>query len=105
MCYGWYTIVVIIRTRWEGFQRDALVAFAVIGNDFQMIVIDIDSIDKGFDNMPAEGRIRSVAFCELMKEKYHTVFIKQLGLGILQRFDGNAEVFGIILQVLQHGGG
>lgn len=55
--------------------------------------------------MTAEGWIRSVSLGELMKEKHNTVFVQELGLGILQRFDGDAERFSIVFQVFEHGGG
>ena len=80
MCYGWYTIFDTIRTRREGIKRNALIAFHVICDDLQMIIIKIYGIDKGFDNMPAEGRIRPVSLGELMEEEDNTVFIKKLGL-------------------------
>ena len=66
MYYGWYTRRVVIRTFWYGFQRETLVAFTVIDNEFQVIIKDIDGIDKGFYYMPAEERICAVAFCELL---------------------------------------
>ena len=65
MCYKWYTNFVIIRTRRESFKRDALIAFHVIGNDLQVIIIKVNGIDKGFDDMPAEVNIRSVALAVL----------------------------------------
>lgn len=42
MCYGWYTIFVIIRTRRESFKRYALIAFHVIGDNLQVIIIKIN---------------------------------------------------------------
>ena len=80
MCYGWYTIFDTIRTRREGRQRNALIAFHVIGDDLQVIIIKVYGIDKGFDDMTAEGWIRSVSLGELMEEEDNPVFIKKLGL-------------------------
>ena len=108
MYYGWYTIVVIIRTfGWQICEGNALVSFTVIDHKFQVIIIDIDGIDKGFDNVAAEGRIIPVAFCEAVKEKQDTVTIHKLGLGETERFAGDAEVFRIRFQLLQlfDGGG
>ena len=105
MCYGWYTIFDTIRTRREGLKRYALIAFHVVGDDLKVIIIKVNSIDKGFDNMPAEGWIRSVSLGELMKEENDAILIKELGLGILQGFDRDAEGLSIILQVFEHGGG
>jgi len=105
MCYGWYTIFDTIRTRRKGRKRDALIAFHVIGDDLEVIIIKVHGIDEGFDDMAAEGCIRSVSLGELMEEEDNTVFIEKLGLGILQRFDGDAEGLSIVLQVFEHGGG
>ena len=85
MCYGWYTRRDIIRTIRrriirEICERETLVSFTVIDNDLQMIIIDINCIDKGFDNVPAKQGIIPVAFGELLQKEYHTVLIKQLGL-------------------------
>ena len=80
MCYGWYTIFDTIRTRREGRERDALIAFHVIGDDLQVIIIKVYGIDEGFNDMPAESRIRSVSLGELMEEKDNPVFIQKLGL-------------------------
>ena len=107
MYHGWYTRRVVIRTFWYGFQRETLVAFTVIDNEFQVIIKDIDGIDKGFYHMPAEERICAVAFCELLQEKDNAVTVHQLGLGKTEGVATDAEVFGIRFQLLQllHGGG
>ena len=80
MCHTWYTIFDTIRTRREGRERDSLIAFHVIGDDLQVIIIKVYGIDEGFDDMPAEGQIRSVSLGELMEEEDNTIFIKELGL-------------------------
>ena len=80
MCYGWYTIFDTIRTRREGRERDALIAFHVVCDDFQVIIIKVHGIDEGFDDMTAEGDIRSISLGELMKEEDNPVFIQKLGL-------------------------
>lgn len=81
MCYYWYTRRVIIRTiRGKISKGNTLIAFAVIGDDFQMIIKDIDGINKCFDNVTAEARISAVALCELMQEEKNAVPVDQLGL-------------------------
>lgn len=80
MCYGWYTIFIIIRTRREGLKRNALIAFHVVGDDLQVIIIKVYGIDECINDMTAEGWIRSVSLGELMEEKDNAVFIKKLGL-------------------------
>ena len=108
MYYCWYTIVVTIRTfRGKIREGDALISFAVIDHQLQVIIIDIDGIDEGFDDVAAEGRIIPVAFSEAMEEEENAVTIHQLGLGEAESFTGDAEVFRIRLQFLQlfHGGG
>ena len=80
MCYNWYTIFDTIRTRREGLKRYALIAFHVIGNDLQVIIIKVYGVDESFDDMPAEGRIRSISLGELMKEENDTILIQKLGL-------------------------
>ena len=80
MCYGWYTIFDTIRTRREGLKWNALIAFHIVCDDLQMIIIKVYDVDEGFDDMPAEGRIRSVSLGELMKEENNPVFIQKLGL-------------------------
>ena len=89
MYHGWYTgrntirtrgTGIRIRIRGEGFQGKTLVPFAIIGDDVQMIIENIDSIDKGFDNMAPEKGIVSVAFCKPVEEKKHAIMIQQLGL-------------------------
>ena len=48
MCYEQYTRVEFIRTfRGQGFKGNAGVSFQVVDDDFQMIVEDINGIDKG----------------------------------------------------------
>ena len=87
MCYHWYTRGNNIRTIGAGIkirqigQREALVSFTVVGDDVKMIIEDIDSIDKCFDDMAAQKWITAVAFCKSVQEEDHTVMIKQLGLG------------------------
>ena len=108
MYYCWYTIVVIIRTfRRKIREGDALVSFAVIDHQAEVIIIDIDRIDEGFDDVAAEGRIIPVAFSEAMEEEEDTVTIHQLSLGEAECFAGDAEVFRIRFQFLQlfDGGG
>ena len=108
MYYCWYTIVVIIRTfRGQISEGNALVSFTVIDHQAEVIIIDIDGIDEGFDDVAAEGRIIPVAFCEAMEEEENTITIHQLGLGEAERLTGDAEVFSIRLKFLQlfHGGG
>ena len=81
MCYYWYTRRVIIRTiRGEISEGNPLIAFAVIGDDFQMIIKDVDTVYKGIDHMTAEARISAVALCELMQEEENAVPVDQLGL-------------------------
>ena len=70
-----------------------------------MVIIYIDGIDECFDNMPAEIWIIAVSGCELMQEEQDPVLVHELGLGETEGFDRNAEVFGIVFQILQHGGG
>ena len=106
MYYGWYTTFIFIRTFGEGFQRIALIAFHVIDNKFQMIVEQINDVNKGFDDMPAEKRIPAVALGELTEEEDHPVAVHKLGLRKAESITGDAEVFGGGFQVLQllHGG-
>ena len=80
MCYGWYTIFDTIRTRREGLKRYALIAFHVVCDDLQVIIIKVYGIDECFNDMTAEGWIRSVSLGELMEEEDNPVFIKKLGL-------------------------
>ena len=106
MCYNWYTRIDIIRTlRGNIRQREALVSFLIVDHDLQMIIKDINGIHKGLDDVPAEERIRAVAFCKLMKEEKNAVFIEKLILRIAHHLDGGAKIFGSIFEILQHGGG
>lgn len=70
-----------------------------------MIIINVDGIHKGLDDVPAEERILPVAFVEPAEEEENPVPVDQLGLGVTERFDGNAEGFGGILQIAEAGGG
>ena len=45
-----------------------------------MIIIHINGIDKGFDDMAAEERIVPVAFCKPVKEEQNAVTVEELGL-------------------------
>ena len=81
-------------------EGDALVSFAVIDNQAEVIIIDIDGIDEGFDDVAAEGRIIPVSFCETVKEKQNAVTIHQLSLGEAECFAGDAEIFRIGFQFL-----
>ena len=40
-----------------------------------------------------------------MQEEQDPVLVHELGLGETEGFDRNAEVFGVVFQILQHGGG
>ena len=82
-----------------------MVSFTVVCDDIQVIIENIDGIDKRFDDVGAEKGIRAVAFCETMKEKNDAVTVKQLRLGLAEGFDGNAEGFGGVFKFFQHGGG
>ena len=87
MCYEQYTISNVNRTWgiiWEIIQRDALVPFAVIDNQLQVIIINIHGIDERIDDVPAEERIVPISFCEPVEEKQNTVTVQQLGLGITE---------------------
>ena len=101
MCYNWYTRRNVIRTFREGIQRQALVAFQVIDHDLQMIIINLDGIDEGLDDVPAKERILPVTFVEPAEEEENTVPVDQLGLGVTERFDGDAESFRGVLKFLQ----
>ena len=81
MYYGWYTIRDTIRTiRGQISEGDALIVFTVIDDQFKMIIEDIDGIDKGFNDMAAEGRVGTVSFGEAAKEKQNPVTVHELGL-------------------------
>lgn len=81
MCYNQYTRRDTIRTiRGQISEGDALIVFTVIDDQFKMIIEDIDGIDKGFNDMAAEGRFGSVSFGEAAKEKQNTVTVHELGL-------------------------
>ena len=73
MCYGQYTRRKTIRTLRriirQGRERINLIAFAVVDHKLQFIIINIDGIDERFDDVPAEERIRAVAFRELAEEE------------------------------------
>jgi hypothetical protein len=105
MCYNWYTCHDVIRTRREIRKGEALVPFQVIDDDLQVIIINVDGIDEGLDDVPAEERILPVTFVEPAEEEENTVPVDQLGLGVAERFDGDAEGFGGILQIAEAGGG
>ena len=107
MYYGWYTKVVIIRTFGEGFEWVALIAFTVIDHQFEMIIEDVDGIDKSFDDVPAEQRIFPVAFGELLQEENHPITIHQLRLRKAESLTADAEVFGGGLKAMElcDGGG
>lgn len=73
MCYNWYTCRDVIRTRREIRKGEALVPFQVVDDDFQMIIINVDGIDEGLDDVPAEERIFPVTFVEPAEEEENTV--------------------------------
>lgn len=60
MCYNWYTRRNVIRTRREIRKGEALVAFQVVDDNLQVIIINVDGIDEGLDDVPAEERILPV---------------------------------------------
>ena len=64
----------------ESFQGETLIPFAIIGDDVQVIIENIDGIDKCFDNMAAEQGIVPVAFCKPVEEKQNAVMIQKLSL-------------------------
>ena len=101
MYNGWYTKIVIIRTFGEGFKGVSLVAFTVIYHQFQVIIENVDGIDEGFDDMPAEERITAVTFGKLLQEEDHPVAVHQLGLGEAESLTADAEVFGGGLQAME----
>jgi hypothetical protein len=45
-----------------------------------MIVENIDGVDKGINDMPAEEGIVPVAFGELAEEEENAIMVHQLGL-------------------------
>lgn len=103
MCYNWYTRRNVIRTRREIRKGEALVPFQVIDDDFQVIIINVDGIDEGLDDVPAEERILPVTFVEPAEEEENTVQVDQLGLGVTERFDGDAEGVSCIFQIAEAG--
>ena len=89
MYHGWYTGRNAIRTRGagiririsgEGFQGETLVSLAIIGDDVQMIIKNIDRIDERFNYMATEQGIVPVAFCKPVKEEQNTITVQKLGL-------------------------
>ena len=74
-----YTIVDTIRTlRRQISEGNELISFTVIDHQPEMIIIHIDRIDKGFNNVPAEGWIIPVTFCEAVQEEQNAVTIHEL---------------------------
>lgn len=82
-----------------------MVSFDVIDYDLQMILKNIYSVHKRFNDVAAEERIVPIAFCKPMEEEQNTVAINQLRLGITERFNRDAESIGGILQNFQLCGG
>ena len=79
MYYCWYTIVDTIRTlRRKISEGNELISFTVIDHQPEMIIIHINRIDKGFNNVPAEGWIIPVTFGETVQKEKHTVTIHEL---------------------------
>ena len=114
MQHGWYTgrntirtrgTGIRIRIRGDGFQGKTLVPFTIISDDVQMIIKNIDSIDKCFDNMTLKKGIVPVSFCKPVEEENHAIMIQQLGLGIAEHLHGKPEIFRLVFQFLQNGGG
>ena len=107
MYHGWYTRGNVIRTFRDGFKRETLVAFTVIDNELQVIIKDIDGIDKGFYYMTAKKGICAVALGELLQEKDDAVTVDQLGLRKAESITADAQVFGGGFQLFQlfNGGG
>ena len=105
MYHCWYTFTDDIRTIGAGIririggkigQGEALIPFAVIGNDIQMIIENIDGIDERIDQVAALAGIVPIAFGNMMQEEQDAIVIHQLGLGLAEHFDGDAEVFRFI---------
>ena len=112
MCRVWYTGGNNIRTRGAGIrvggevgEGETFVTLAIVDDDLQMVVVDVDGIDEGFDHVAAEEGIVPVAFREAVEEEDHAVVIQQLRLGITEGLHGVAEGFRLVLQGLQPGGG
>ena len=84
MCYCWYTRCKDIRTRragiGKGFEREALVAFAVIDDKVEMIIEDVNGVDKSFDDAAAKQGVVPVSFGEPAEEKQDAVTGQKLGL-------------------------
>ena len=79
MYYCWYTIVDTIRTlRRQISEGNELISFTVIDHQPEMIIIHINRIDKGFNNVAAEERVGSVTFCEAVQEEKNAVTIHEL---------------------------
>ena len=74
------TIRTLRRVLRQGRERIDLITFAVINDEFQFIIINIDGIDERFDDVPAEERIRAVSLGELAEEEENTVPVDQLRL-------------------------
>ena len=68
-----------------------MVSFDIIGDNVQMIIENIDGIDKCFDNMAPEKGIVPVAFCKPAEEENHAIMIQQLGLGIAEHLHGKPD--------------
>ena len=108
MYHGWYTIRNVIRTRRiirKGLQRELLIAFHVVDHQAEVIVVHVNGIHERFDHVPAEERIVPVSLCEPMKEEKDTVPVQQLRLGITEGFHRNPQIFRLVLQGFQAGGG
>ena len=58
-----------------------------------MIIEDIHGVDECFDDVPAEGGILPVAFCELMQEEDHPVAVHQLRLRKAEGFAADPQRF------------
>ena len=65
-----------------------------------MVIIDIDGIDKGFDDMTAEERIRPVSGCELMQEEQDPVLVYELRLGEAETGMGKVSKLKLIKTML-----
>ena len=82
MYHGWYASINIIRTfRGQGLKRNALISFDIIGNKFQIVVKNINGVEKSFNDMTAEERIRSVTLRKPAEEKKNAFPVNELGLG------------------------
>ena len=104
MCYEQYTRRNIIRTG-EIRERITLIAFAVIGHEIQVIIKNIYGIHKRFNDVQAEERIVPVAFCKPVEKKQNTVPVQQLSLGVSEGLHRYAQIFGLVFQFFQVGGG